>query len=292
MDAESFRSQVHQHLQGASLFLEPQLLVLKRVSEARKLSAGVVRHLKDLAQAISQAPEGMTVLVFEEHDLAVDHPLLLAWKAFSDQGIGKLHRFEVPTERTLATAARVILAPYNQELSPEALSWLHEQYRLLGLIQQPERNKPSWVDERAWWLTQLLESAALRATTSPISLAILQAGQAVFLPVANPFALTKAITELDAKKMRREAHIFMQVAGPSAYFGLWGALEWQLNQPTVRLSPEQVNRVRRYLAEIEICSKLADFEPAWLLSQLIMRVSSGSERSLVPIRALWLRELT
>lgn len=290
-DLQQTRQKMQQYLQGASLFAEPQLVIIKRLSLPRKLVAAQTKALEQLVGDLEHIPEGMTILIWEEYDLPPTHPILRGFEHFQATATGKGHRFTIPDERSLGAAVQTVLSPYGLELSVDALHWLKEQYRILGLLQIPGRGKPAMAEERGWWLANLLEGAALRAQTSQIDLTALRAEQNEQLAPASPFAFTKAVAAGDFNEAHRQAGLFMQVADESAYFGLWGALQWQLDQPGVRLPCAVLVHAKRLLGEIEINAKRGELLPAWLLHQYLVRLATSSNRSLIEPRILWLSSL-
>ena len=287
-DEGDVRQRLQQHLQGISLFAEPQLLILKRLSEPRKLTKAQTEQLERIASDLQDLPDGVTVLLFEAYDLPVSHPLRRSFEAA--ELTAKLHRFQVPDERSLPGTVRALLAPYGLGISKEAISWLQERYRLLGLLQTPDRSKSVLADERGWWLANLLEGAALRAEGTEIDLATLNAEATVLLPPVSPFAITRAIADGNLAEAARQAFRFMQSADERDYFGLWGALDWQLSQPGIRLSSERVQQAKAWLGEVELDAKRGDLAPSWILHQFLTRLHDG-RASLIDPRLLWLSQL-
>ena len=289
-DLTEVRQRLLGYLQGASLFDEPQLLVIKRLSQPRKPTAAQTKQIIQIAEECQRLPKEMTLLIWEEYELAIGHPLLEAWNQFQTEGSGKIHRFQVPDERSLAATISLQLKEYDLGVTSEAVTWIREQYRMLGLLQLPERGKTAGPDERGWWLANLLDGAALRARGNMVELVDVQSGEAEVRLNVAPFALTKALAAGNFQEAWYQARKFMQSADDRAYFPLWGALSWQLSQPGSRLLPDFLRTANQLLAEVEISAKLNDLAPAWILHQYLTKVEAGGG-SLIEPRVLWLAGL-
>ena len=89
--------QLSQNMIGQSLFPEPKLVLLKRLAtyEAKRTS-GLKLVTEYLSQKLADQGEEITIVLWEERDLAPTKPLLTTAKEWEKKGLAKLQQFQVP----------------------------------------------------------------------------------------------------------------------------------------------------------------------------------------------------
>jgi len=297
LDAARFADELTRCLQGNTLFDEPRLIVIRRLTVQEKgKSVPFTKALITALQPSILADENLTVAVWEEADLKTESLLLGFFESQEKAGVAKIHRFSVPTVAGLGRAVHTLLEKEGLDIEPEALRWLGDQYGWIERKSRLElRLKPgdTWEgDYRGWWLYQIIDGAILRNTSGILSLSDVQAGHRALGEPVGAFDIASALSSGNWAKTRALSSRFIAESTESGdYFALLAALRWQLRRKS-SLSHVATAYAERLLGEVEVAAKNGIPEPSWLLSLLISRLEASSElEPLLPYRTLWLSQL-
>ena len=263
------------HSASASLFGGPSLLLLKRICTKDIPTVPERKHLTRMLELLAKIPEGTTVLWWEPLKFADTHPLTQVERS-------RVHLSELPAVSQVVRFAQHILSKHQQTLLPAAQTWLRQRYSLYVQV------KAGTEDERGWWLHTVLEGASIRGGSEigehDLEIAMEGAGG-----VADPFPITGALADQRFADAYRSAMDFDRHAEPSVYFGLFGAVAWQISRKPRRMNSEQVRHAAWLLGQVEILSKTGDFSGKWLLLRFIRAMELSED--IVPPRTLWLATL-
>lgn len=296
--ADEFGRRLAATLSTESLFAEPKLVIVKRLTAQEKgkslpFSQGflgvLTGYLKNLDNKI-------TVAVWEENSLPATHPLRQAFQVWQSAGEAKIQHFQVPATREVGRVIQSLLQKEDFSIEPDARQWLVEQYgrieQINRLAQRLKTNEELMEDERSWWLHQVLAGAMLRATKKSIHLSDLANEQVIQVPV-GPFDLINALSRRNWLQAREIARLMEAATQDEAgYFNLYAALRWHFRRGL--RNSEEARFALTLLAEIELVTKNFSLEHAWLVDSFINRLEEASRGSIRPIfrqRVLWLSQL-
>jgi hypothetical protein len=285
-----------------ALFPEPVLLVVKRLSAqdgSSRTFASSKEFMKLMIQLWEHTPTTTSVLLWEDRFLPDTHPLMDQFNRWGDLGVAKVHSSMMPQERDLTRLANKILEPFGATLDQSGATWLREQYRFQEqAVRLASRKKATDIlveDERSWWLPQILEGAALRSLDSCITAKQLEEGQRSMAQPVSVFEISQACTGKQWSVLREKLYDFSTTAEAGDFFGLLGALKWQLQRGNSSLSPSLQSYAMRLLNEVELILKNAPLEGSWLFDLFVDRLEqfgrSSDRVSLIPPRTLWLAQL-
>jgi hypothetical protein len=280
---------------GVSLFPEPKLIIIKRVTNNEK---GKVTPFSKVLTAfldsrIKKMGGEITLAIWEEKQL-VENSILLTWfTKHVESKLASATLYSVPHWREVRTVAQKYLAAHEFTLSNEGERWLvaryQEQEKHARLAKRLKSTDLLLEDERSWWLYQLLDSAMLRATTSQVRQADLEAGATDLVEGVSVFEIVNAITTDGWKQARRLLRLWESaLTDDSNYFGLYALLRMHFGR-----------RNQAYemllMAELEVIVKNYTLPHAWLVDLLVSRLEERAktkkEESLLPARTLWLAQL-
>lgn len=292
---------IQQAVAGQSLFPEPKLVVVKRLSALDPKKGKVLQPLlKWLDGQIEQLDVQITVVLWEDRDLPESHALLEKAGQWKEAGLLSLKRFQVPDNRNISGYINQYLEGTNTSVTPEGLRWLQEQYRFLDrearLRLRLRQNDQRLEDERSWWLAGVLEGALTCSQGAVITLEDIQAGHAALESPVGVFEISEAVGNMRWQEAAELLQRFSsQGADDSAYFGLYAALAWQIQRGQSRFSQEVRAAAMELLAEIEVVSKVFPLTHAWLAELFVIRlrqrVESKEYLNLVDRRVMWLASL-
>jgi len=280
-----------------SLFPEPVLLILKRISS---LSAAQSREcMQILTKQVTNMADSTTILVWEDQGLPPTHAVLTQFEEWAAGGRAKLHLSMMPAERDLIRVAQRLLEPLGCSLDPDGARWLREQYRFQDQqVRLASRKKAADIlleDTRSWWLPRILEGAALRSLEGVVTATQLAEGQRSLAQPVSAFEIAQACTNRQWEVLRERLYVFGQGADTSSFFGLLGALRWQLQRGSSTLSPSLQAYAMRILNELELILKNFPLEAPWLFDVFVFRLQeadwSGARAEIIPARTLWLCQL-
>lgn len=298
LSADGFAEHFGKSLRVQTLFPEPRLIVVKRLTSQEKAGGGAYtkRFLEDMDAALGGLGAETTVALWEPRALSVTHPLARRFQEWQDEGRAKVQHFALPEGRGVVRLANAYLGRYDQYLSTEAESWLVSQYRRLEkqmrLARRLKAREELVEDERGWWLAQLLESASLNAAQE-VGLADLEAGQATLEDPVGPFEFGGAVAAGRWEQARYLLSRILQDNEEGELFGLVAALRWQLERQPGSLTAERARYGLRLLAEAEIVAKNSTAGLSWLLTLWLLRleaVTRAQQPSLLEPRRLWLAQ--
>jgi len=278
-------------IRGTNLFSDPVFIILKRVSTQDKgsstaFSKTVVKALKEVMPFID---ESVTLVIWEETALREKHPLYEWFTDLVAQKRAVINEYQVPQVGEMVPMVRAFLEIEGVQLERQAEQWLVEQYRLLEkqarLCKRLRATEQLSVDERSWWLYQLLEYALLHNTGKTITVADLEAGHAALGQSVGVFEIVNAISAGQYARARSLLKTWEQMDNDeSAYFGLYALLRLQFRK-------DHNTHGLRLLAQIEVIVKNFSLAPAWLVDALLLRLEAGDNGALIAPRKLWLAQL-
>lgn len=298
-----FSSQLEPILTGQNLFKQPQLIIIKRLTENEKGASrpfsqpflAFIEKRKDLLHEL------VTIVLWIPTSLSATHPLLVQFQKWQNEGIGQIQSFSVPEGNQVIRQAQKYLGENGIDLDEEASKWLQEQYqRIASHIRLRRRMKSQEElldDERVWWLYQLLDGASLRARQGVITVDNLRAGHLGLFQPVSPFEIASSLLAGKWEQTRTLLREWEKAeVDESTYFGLYAVVGWQLKQNEKKVSPAARAHVRQLLAEVEIMAKNFVISLAWLTDLLINRLQEaaalGKRRRIVSSRKLWLAHMS
>lgn len=289
------------YLTAQTLFPEPTLILVKRLSEqdsaGRTTASTAILGLVE--QVWGQVSPTTTLVFWEERDFSSSHPLRESFARLQEDGVAKLHVSSLPGEREIGRWAERQLATFNCTLDPAAATWLRVQYRYqeqsVRLVRRLKATEPLLQDERGWWLRQLLATAALRASGGLVQVSTLEDGYQTAAQPVSVFEVAQAFTDQQWEACRDLVTRFVETNGEAGFFGLLGALRWQLQRGRNRFTPPTTAYTSRLLDELELLLRNTTLQPTWLFDVLLERVAGvalgGEHLALIQPRKLWLSQL-
>jgi hypothetical protein len=302
LTSESLLRQLAALIESRTLFAEPQLIILKRVSAldvgnsqaaSRALAAYLAKHTGEFAA-------DLVLLQWEPTDFPANHPLLRAWKEWEGAGKAVLHAASSPTLAHVVPFAQRYLKTWHRQLEPAAARWLQEQYGLyeqhLRLRSGLKKNDPLLRDERTWWLRHILSTAALLSAGEAISKPVLQQATEEMGSLATPFDILRAVEKRNWDEAFRYLKRYGEHLTDSGdWYACAGAFRWFWENEWERRRTPYAQYAMRLLGEMEVAVKNSLGEPGWLMELYLCRLQeynqSRESRPLLPPRRLWLAGL-
>jgi DNA polymerase III delta subunit len=296
---EQFVKQLQGFLGAQTLFSEPQLILIKRVTSGPKAAtANTTALLKELERVMAGLDDMTTIVIWEEHGLGATHPLFNQFRIWQDKGLVKVHHFPPPTRHGVPKLVNAYLRPYEQRLTVEGEGWLTEQYNRLGkqlrLVKKIKNNEELLDDDRLWWLYQVAEIASLQGARE-IGPKELAKGHASVAESIGAFDIAQAVVDRRWKNARMLLGAFAQEAANGDYFPLLAALRWQCSRSAPSGSSALFRYALQLLGHVELLIKNHPVEAIWVFDLWLTRLEEwtpGVENDyLISPRKLWLAEL-
>lgn len=286
------------YLQGRSLFSLPTFIVIKRLTRLDKPpgKAGSKAFLEVVERYRSLIDEQITLALWEDRALAADSLMVKAFGGWEKEGKAKIRHYSLPAESAISRRIASYFTERSQRIEPDALQWLAARYRELGkrarLAKRLKASEELLEDDRGWWLAQSMETASLKAGSSPVTISMLEAVVLPDPPGVSVFEIVNALSAGSFEKVRSLLSSLEE--DESFYFSLIAALRWQLTRSPGALASRR-EHIIQLLVGCELIVKNFPLPLAWLVDLLIERIEAsvvrGEKEAILPARQLWLAHL-
>ena len=294
-----FTSSFSSLLTSQSLFAEPTLVVVKRVTslDTKKTPAGSEAFIKLVQENQAQIGDWLTLAVWIDQDLPEGHCLLKSFEIWKAEGKAAYKRLSIPSTSQIGRFAGRFYEERGFELLPEAAQWLVGEYRKLEqaerLRKRLKMDELLLEDERSWWLESVLEGGLLRAEGKTISLKSLEIGHLQLAAPVSVFEVVKLFRMQQWSKVRSLLREW-EDCDESNYFALYAVLRQQLSRFEPNWTSEQKEHLKILLADIEVIAKNFSLKQAWLAEMLIIRSEQAFHHKfdvIIPARKLWMAHM-
>ena len=284
---------IAQQGEGISLFPEPKLILIKRLSAHEKGKAGSVRIQAILKEIGYMAGSLHTVVVWEDRLLSNKSGIFNWFTEQSEAGKEKITLFNPPSDRELPSRIQKYVTAAEGTIEPDAIRWLGDQYRQQEKVQRIAAKlrsmEPLPQDRRIWWLYGVLDQAILLGNRR-ITLGVVQACN----EVVEGISVFEVINACKERQWVRAHELFARWQvdqDDTGYFGLWSLLRLALRGSGLSHSATEAYGLR-LLAEVEIAAKNTTIPYDVLTETLLLRLREGkSDCPLIEPRTLWLSTL-
>jgi len=297
LSVDAVKREIAGRTQSISLFPEPLLIIIKRLSvhEKTKAQATVTRGI--LTEAADKIGADVTVLLWEDKLLAAASGILQWFNEQVEVKRAKVSGFDVPSIQSLGGVAQKYVAAAGKSLDPEAASWLQAQYRqrekAARLAEKLRSTEVLTRDDRAWWVFHVLDQAVLLTQGSVIERELLQKC-AEQVDSVSVFEIINALREERWKEVRVLYVAWARGQEEGAYFGFWSLLRIHFRKLQEDRRQEQFAQYGlQLLAELEVISKNSQVPNEILTELFFQRLSqyTGDPLPIVAPRRLWLSTL-
>ena len=257
------------------LFGEARLVVVKRLlaRDTGNTTATAKAASALLDSLFAHVDPTLTLVFWEERRVAETNAVVRCLQ--HNQTPAAIKEFSVATADRLLQEAEKSLAQQEMQLEPPArrrlVEVLIEREKVQRLEQRLKAGQPLQTDDRSWWLSSILETAALLAQNQSIGLAELNPILMDATASVGVFELVNAIERKEWPKVEQLLERWRSVEqGDSAYFGLVALLR----RTAERGGPAQLPAL---LAEFELLVKngiLPASELFWLMVQRLQQPGS------------------
>lgn len=293
---------IEEYIQGGNLFSDPTLLVIKRFTSLDKNKKGIEKLLKFLNSKIKNLRSDLTILFWEEKNLASKNPLIEQFTIWQNQGLAKVQAYQLPEggDDLRRYIQNIAQKKWNLKVSNQALQSIASQYQTIGKryrIQQ--RLKIQEIipeDDRSWWLQAVITNLALINQSGEITLRDWEAQNSEILEPFGAFDLVQAISNKNWDKATQIISAWeSENQDSSIYFAFLAAMRWSIQNQRLNWQPQDLEYLEQLLAEMEIILKNFSLDFSSLFILMLGKLQQGlrlaKRESILDRRKLWLASL-
>lgn len=289
LDQKQLEESLEQSIQGQSLFQSPTFLLIKRITKhdrgtSSPLSKVLVNVLEKKKAFIDKC---ITIVIWEDRDLAVKHPLISFFTNGKDEGFASTKQFLSPAGSQISRVINTYVQKKHGIIESDALHWLTDMYaQYEKKVRIDKRLKPAeslLEDDRSWWIYQLLNAALSSDSSGLISKSIL-----IRLyepePTRDIFMLVQTLKMKKWNEARTKLREFEN--DEDFIYSFLGILRWEAKKGGI-----MAEVYMKYATEIELIIKNFTVKPAWIFELFILRLKEGEKRDILRLKKLWLADL-
>jgi len=289
---EVLQQAMEQIITEQSLFVNPALYVIYRPTAQEKGKRGVYSEilLKVASQLLKQGRDDITLLIWEEKNLATDHIMTKWFQEHDLQGTAKQYEFTVPQHAELLHEAATYIEAEGYTLDTAAIRLLQSYLTQMDKEQRSVARLRSGdilaIDMRRSWLWNVLDSALLAAQGKVITVQDIEHCTDPIQADATPFEVANAVEKQQWQRVRFLMSTWNEENDMGPYFVLLGVLRQRYR---THLPHSSAQYALDLLAEMEVLTKNGMSKMAWLFDVFTFRMEEAQQTEpLLDPRMVWL----